>query len=78
MILQTPELQVLHPAQTNEHWSSVLVCSCCLNVEPRRLRLKTLQKIEMCLSSERDQESYDLERAEQHTHFYAYTVHRFL
>ena len=36
MSLQTSALHVLHLEQ-----KSVFVCSCCLNVEPRRLPLKT-------------------------------------
>ena len=31
----------LHLGKTNKHQYSVFVCSCCANVEPRRLRLKT-------------------------------------
>ena len=43
----------LHLEKTNYHCGHVFVCSCCLNVKPRRLRLKTHENEIMRCSSNR-------------------------
>ena len=41
--------KMLLPAATNQHWWCVLVCSCCSNVEPRRLRFRTHTNKKACV-----------------------------